>query len=48
MTVHVHGGLTFALRKGDVAYFREGMSVDFPFSNDFCDITSLLAEVKWR
>jgi uncharacterized cupin superfamily protein len=50
VTVHVHGGSTFTLRKGDVAYFREGMSVDFAFSNDFSDITSLVAdhEVKWR
>jgi len=48
--VHVHGGSTFTLRKGDVAYFREGMSVDFQFSADFSDVTSLMAdhEVKWR
>jgi uncharacterized cupin superfamily protein len=50
VTVHVHGGSTFSLQKGDVAYFREGMSVDFRFSDDFSDITSLVAdhEVKWR
>ena len=48
--VHVHGGSTFTLLKGEVAYFREGMSVDFQFSDDFSDITSLVAdhEVKWR
>jgi uncharacterized cupin superfamily protein len=50
VTVHVHGGSTFTLHKEDVAYFREGMSVDFQFSDDFSDITSLVAdhEVKWR
>lgn len=50
VTVHVHGGSTFSLQKGDVAYFREGMSVDFRFSEDFSDITMLVAdhEVKWR
>jgi uncharacterized cupin superfamily protein len=48
--VRVHGGSSFTLLKGDVAYFREGMSVDFQFSDDFSDITSLVAdhEVKWR
>lgn len=50
VTVRVHGGSTFTLHKDDVAYFREGTSVDFAFSNDFSDITSLVAdhEVKWR
>jgi uncharacterized cupin superfamily protein len=50
VTVHVHEGSTFVLTKGDVAYFREGTSVDFRFSDDFSDITALVAdhEVKWR
>lgn len=50
VTVAVHGGETFTLKKGDVAYFREGTSVEFEFSKDFSDITSLTAdhEVRWR
>lgn len=49
-TIKVHGGETLRLRKGDVAYLREGTSVDFEFSKDFADITCLMAdhEVKWR
>jgi len=49
-TINVHGGETIELRKGDVAYLREGTSVDFEFSDDFSDIACLMAdhEVKWR
>jgi mannose-6-phosphate isomerase-like protein (cupin superfamily) len=49
-TLKVHGGETITLRKGDVAYLREGTKVDFDFSADFADITCLMAdhEVKWR
>jgi hypothetical protein len=48
--IRVHGGETIELKKGDVAYLREGTSVDFEFSKDFSDITCLMAdhEVKWR
>jgi uncharacterized cupin superfamily protein len=48
--IQVHGGETIELKKGDVAYLREGTSVDFEFSEDFSDITCLMAdhEVKWR
>ncbi len=48
--VTVHGGDVFTLRKGEVAYFREGTSVDFEFSRDFADVTFLVAdhEVRWR
>ena len=48
--IRVHGGETIELKKGDVAYLREGTSVDFEFSEDFSDITCLMAdhEVKWR
>lgn len=48
--VSVHGGDTFELVAGDVAYFREGITVDFDFSKDFADVTMLVAdhEVKWR
>jgi hypothetical protein len=48
--IKVHGGKTIELKKGDVAYLREGTSVDFEFSRDFSDITCLMAdhEVKWR
>lgn len=50
LTVKVHGGSTFTLKKDDVAYFREGTSVEFEFSDDFSDVTFLVAdhEVKWR
>lgn len=46
----VHGGETLNLKKGDVAYIREGTSADFEFSEDFADVTCLMAdhEVKWR
>lgn len=46
----VHGGESFTLRKDEVAYFREGMTVDLEFSDDFSDITFLVSdrEVKWR
>jgi hypothetical protein len=46
----VHGGQTIQLAQGDVAYIREGTTVDFEFSKDFSDITCLMAdhEVKWR
>ena len=46
----VHGGETLNLKKGDVAYIREGTSVDLEFSDDFADVTCLMAdhEVKWR
>lgn len=49
-TIKVHGGETIQLKKGDVAYLREGTSVDFEFSEDFADVTCLMAdhEVKWR
>lgn len=49
-TIRVHGGETFTLSTGDVAYFREGTTVDFDFSQDFSDVTMLVAdhEVKWR
>lgn len=49
-TIKVHGGETITLRKGDVAYIREGTTVDLDFSSDFADITCLMAdhEVKWR
>jgi hypothetical protein len=48
--IKAHGGETLELKKGDVAYLREGTSVDFEFSKDFADITCLMAdhEVKWR
>lgn len=48
--VKVHGAQNFVLRKGDVAYFPEGTSVDFDFSKDFADVTMLVAdhEVRWR
>jgi uncharacterized cupin superfamily protein len=48
--IKVHGGETIELKQGDVAYLREGTSVDFEFSKDFSDITCLMAdhEVKWR
>jgi uncharacterized cupin superfamily protein len=50
VTIKVHGGSTFTLTTGDVAYLREGMTVDFSFSHDFSDITFLVSdhEVKWR
>lgn len=50
VTVAVHGGETFTLKRGDVAYFLEGTRVDFQFSKDFSDITALTAdhEVRWR
>jgi uncharacterized cupin superfamily protein len=48
--IKVYGGETIELKKGDVAYLREGTSVDFEFSEDFSDITCLMADhaVKWR
>jgi hypothetical protein len=48
--IQVHGGETIELKQGDVAYIREGTTVDFEFSKDFSDITCLMAddEVKWR
>jgi len=48
--VQVHGGPGFELTRGDVAYFREGMTVDLDFSPDFADVTMLVSdrEVKWR
>jgi uncharacterized cupin superfamily protein len=48
--IKVHGGETIELKKGDVAYLREGTTVDFEFSKEFSDITCLMAdhEVKWR
>ena len=50
LTVHVHGGETFTLRQGDVAYFHQGTAVDFEFSKDFSDITCLMGDepVRWR
>jgi len=50
VTISVHGGSTFTLATGDVAYLREGMTVDFRFSHDFSDITCLTSNhiVKWR
>jgi uncharacterized cupin superfamily protein len=49
-TVTVHGGETFVLSAGDVAYFLEGMTVDFDMSDDFEDITFLVSDkpVSWR
>lgn len=49
-TIAVRGGETIHLKQGDVAYIREGTAVDFEFSDDFADVTCLMAdhEVKWR
>jgi uncharacterized cupin superfamily protein len=49
-TVKVKGGGEFMLRAGDVAYFKEGTAVEFDFSDDFADVTMLVAdhEVRWR
>jgi uncharacterized cupin superfamily protein len=49
-TIAVNGGETIKLKKGDVACLREGTTVDFEFSDDFADVTCLMAdhEVKWR
>lgn len=48
--MRVHGGETFTLETGDVAYLREGLTVDMQFSPDFSDVTCLMSdrEVKWR
>lgn len=48
--VAIEGGRTIVLRKGDVAYFREGTKVKFSFSDDFADVTCLMSdrEVRWR
>jgi uncharacterized cupin superfamily protein len=43
LTATVHGGETIDLVKGDVAYFREGMIVDFDMSADFQDVTCLMS-----
>jgi uncharacterized cupin superfamily protein len=50
LDIRVHGGETIHLKKGDVAYMREGTTVDFSFGENFSDITCLMAdhEVKWR
>jgi len=50
VTIKVHGGPTFSVGKGEVAYIPEGTTVDFQFSDDFSDVTSLVSnhEVKWR
>jgi len=50
VTVHVHDGDTFTIATGEVAYFRQGTTVDFEFSADFSDITCLMGEreVVWR
>jgi uncharacterized cupin superfamily protein len=50
LDIRVHGGETIHLKKGDVAYMREGTKVDFSFGANFSDITCLMAdhEVKWR
>lgn len=46
----VHGGETFSLHRGDVAYLRKGMVVDLEFSEGFSDVTCLMGDepVKWR
>jgi uncharacterized cupin superfamily protein len=48
--MRVHGGPAFELTQGDVAYLREGMTVDMDFSPDFEDVTMLVSdrEVQWR
>ncbi len=48
--VAVHGGETFELVEGDLAYFTEGVTVDFDMSDDFMDVTCLVSdrEVAWR
>lgn len=48
--IRVHGGESFELTKGEVAYLTEGTTVDLEFSDDFSDITCLMSdrEVKWR
>ena len=46
----VEGGPSFVLKTGDTAYFREGMTVHMDLSDDFSDVTMLVADhpVKWR
>ena len=48
--ISIHGGPAFEVVKGEVAYFREGMTVDFTMSDGFSDVTYLVSnhEVKWR
>lgn len=48
--VKVHGGESFEIVEGDVAYFEEGMTVDFEMSDGFTDVTMLVSDkaVKWR
>lgn len=50
VTMSVRGGETFTLRTGDVAYLRQGLTVDMEFSADFSDVTCLMGEepVRWR
>lgn len=48
--ITVHGGPTFEVKQGEVAYMREGQTVDFDFSKDFSDVAYLVSdhETKWR
>jgi uncharacterized cupin superfamily protein len=49
-TFRVKDGPTFTLKKGEVAYFREGMEVHMTLSKDFSDVTMLTGDkpVAWR
>jgi len=48
--IAVHGGDSFGLTSGEVAYIPEGTTVDLQFSDDFSNVTCLMSdrEVKWR
>lgn len=46
----IEGGASFELKTGDVAYLREGTVAHIELSDDFSDITMLMADhpVRWR
>jgi uncharacterized cupin superfamily protein len=46
----IEGGASFELKTGDVAYLREGTVAHIELSDDFSDITMLIADhpVRWR
>ena len=46
VTLSVHGGETFSLRPGDVAYFCKGTTVDIECGDDYTNIAVLIGDDK--
>lgn len=43
-TLTVHGGEKYELAVGDACYLRQGLTIDFDYSDDFHDVAVLMSD----